>query len=176
MPAASPFDDVESCSAPSETGAQWMNVFPLWGKTRQLRFHSLEVWQVWLREGGATPSPPLSLHSIQFSRPKCWPAQITRNIYLSPGPFFPFCCPCCLPLQPKKILKKLDYPSLRFSFSLSFLCECSCLSKLFECSCLLGLSVCCVNGTQPRVLESKSDSLIWTLCGSFSSGLSARCD
>ncbi len=50
MPAASPFDDVESCSAPSETGAQWMNVFPLWGKTRQLRFHSLEVWQVWLRE------------------------------------------------------------------------------------------------------------------------------
>jgi hypothetical protein len=33
--------------------------------------------------------------------------------------------------------------------------------KLFEYSCLLGLSVCCVNGTQPRVLESKSDSLRW---------------
>jgi hypothetical protein len=37
--------------------------------------------------------------------------------------------------------------------------EYSCVLYLFECSCVLDLLVECVNGTQPRVLESKSDSL-----------------
>jgi len=37
--------------------------------------------------------------------------------------------------------------------------EYSCVLDLFECSCVLDLLVECVNGTQPRVLESKSDSL-----------------
>jgi len=59
-----------------------------------------------------------------------------------------------------------------FSFSLISVWF-SFVLKLLEYSYVLELLVGCVNGTQLHVLGSKSDSLRWTLVGSFSSGLSA---
>ena len=41
--AASPFDDVDSCSPPSETGAQWMNVFLLWSKNQTVVCSQIRV-------------------------------------------------------------------------------------------------------------------------------------
>ena len=50
--------------------------------------------------------------------------------------------------------------SPHFSFSVLLLWEFSCVLMLFECSSVLELLVGCVNGAQPLVLGSKSDSLM----------------
>jgi hypothetical protein len=76
-----------------------------------------------------------------------------------PFPSIPIFIPFRFVSSTKKLLWLFLSP--RFSFSVCFLREYSYLSKMFECSCMLDLLVGCVNGTQPRVLGSKSDSLRW---------------
>ena len=152
MPAASSFDDEKSCFPPSNQ--------VLVGQLFFLLEHTIgcaQIWhrrcdKDWLQEGGTTPSPPLSLHLTQFSLPKCWPAYIT---WTDTYPIYPpFSALSGLSFQLQNFWLFL---SPGFSFSVSFLREYSCLLKMFECSCVLDLLVGCVNGTQPRVLGSKSD-------------------
>ena len=129
-----------------ETGARGPTVFPPSKTSGCTQIWHRRCDKDWLQEGGATPSPPLSLHLTQFSLPKCWPAYITwTNIMIYP--IYPHFLPCPVCLFSLRTLLIFSFSSffflLVFLFLSLFLREYFCLLKLFECSCVLELLVGC---------------------------------
>ena len=129
-----------------ETGARGPTVFPPSKTSGCTQIWHRRCDKDWLQEGGATPSPPLSLHLTQFSLPKCWPAYITwTNIMIYP--IYPHFLPCPVCLFSLRTFLTFSFSSffflLVFLFPSLFLQEYSCLLKLFEYSCVLEMLVGC---------------------------------
>ena len=142
-----------------ETGAHGPTVFPPRKNQRmRTKFGTGGVIRIGCRKVAPRRRPPY--HFIWPNSLVLVPASLYNMNKIYPlYPHFSVLPDPSLTLQQKKLFWLFLSP--HFSFSILLLWEFSCVLTLFEYSSVLELLVGCVNGGQPLVLGSKSDSLMW---------------